>query len=157
MNGSIKFDGVRKVYRWRGLRRGSDTVKGAFFHRKFGRKRSTLEEHVALDGVDLVVLGAVDERLVQLVDDILVQRVHRVGPVDRQGRHAVGVEDPVGAETGGVAGDALVFFQLDRSCDQQLPAFYRRNCLFILSGVEAFDRCFDPLAVARVDDSVFLQ
>ena len=55
MNGSIKFDGVRKVYRWRGLRRGGDTVKGAFFHRRFGRGRSTLEQHVALDGVDLEV------------------------------------------------------------------------------------------------------
>ncbi len=55
MNGSILFDDVRKVYRWRGLRRGGDTVKGAFFHRRFGRGRSTLEQHVALDGVDLEV------------------------------------------------------------------------------------------------------
>jgi ABC-type polysaccharide/polyol phosphate transport system ATPase subunit len=55
VNGSILFDDVRKVYRWRGLRRGGDTVKGAFFHRTFGRGRSTLEEHVALDGVDLEV------------------------------------------------------------------------------------------------------
>ena len=55
MTGSIRFDDVRKVYRWRGLRRGGDTIKGAFFHRRFGRGRSTLEQHVALDGVDLGV------------------------------------------------------------------------------------------------------
>lgn len=55
MNGSILFEAVRKVYRWRGLRRGRDTIKGAFFHRSIGRGRSTFEHHVALDGVDLEV------------------------------------------------------------------------------------------------------
>ncbi len=55
MNGSIRFDGVRKVYRWRGLRRRGDTVKGAFFHRRIGRGRSTVEQHVALEGVDFEV------------------------------------------------------------------------------------------------------
>ena len=35
--------------------------------------------------------------------------------------------------------------------------FIRRYCLFILSGVAAFHCCFDPLAGACVDDSVFLR
>ena len=55
MNGSVRFDRVRKVYRWRGFRRAGDTVKGALFHHGIGRRRSTVEQHVALDGIDLEV------------------------------------------------------------------------------------------------------
>jgi ABC-type polysaccharide/polyol phosphate transport system ATPase subunit len=54
-NGSIRFADVRKVYRWRGRRRRGETLKGAFFQRGRGRHGRTTEEHVALDGVNLLV------------------------------------------------------------------------------------------------------
>ncbi len=55
MIGSIRFDGVRKVYRWRGRGPRTETLKGAFFHRGRRRKLPRSSEHVALDGVDLEV------------------------------------------------------------------------------------------------------
>ncbi len=55
MTGSLRFEAVRKVYRWRGPRRHVDTVKGALFHRRLRRRLPRIEEHVALDGIDLVV------------------------------------------------------------------------------------------------------
>lgn len=55
MNGSIRFAGVRKVYRWRGRKRPGETLKGAFFQRGRSRRAHTVEEHVALDEVDLSV------------------------------------------------------------------------------------------------------
>jgi ABC-type polysaccharide/polyol phosphate transport system ATPase subunit len=55
VKGTIRFAGVRKVYRWRGHRTGADTVKGALFHRRLRRRLPVFEEHVALDGVELEV------------------------------------------------------------------------------------------------------
>jgi ABC-type polysaccharide/polyol phosphate transport system ATPase subunit len=55
VKGSIRFSGVRKVFRWRGFRRGHETVKGAFFNPGSRRQIATSEEHVALDGIDLQV------------------------------------------------------------------------------------------------------
>jgi ABC-type polysaccharide/polyol phosphate transport system ATPase subunit len=55
VRGTIRFDGVRKVYRWRGRRNRHETLKGAFFRRRLTGIRGTAEEHVALDGIDLVV------------------------------------------------------------------------------------------------------
>ena len=55
MKGTIRFSNVRKVFRWRGPRSRHETVKGAFFHRRAHRRKSSSEEHVALDGIDLEV------------------------------------------------------------------------------------------------------
>jgi len=55
MRGSIRFAGVRKIYRWRGRRNRHETLKGAFFQRRPRRRRFTDEEHLALDGIDLAV------------------------------------------------------------------------------------------------------
>ncbi len=55
MKGSIRFTDVRKVYRWRGRKRPGETLKGAFFQRGRSLRSHTVEEHVALDGVDLLV------------------------------------------------------------------------------------------------------
>ena len=53
MKGSLRFAGVRKVYRWRGTRVSNESVKGAVLGSWWRRRRSTAEEHVALDGIDL--------------------------------------------------------------------------------------------------------
>ena len=55
MTGSVRFEEVRKVYRWRGRRRRHETIKGAFFHRRRRKGSSASEEHVALDGIDVDV------------------------------------------------------------------------------------------------------
>jgi ABC-type polysaccharide/polyol phosphate transport system ATPase subunit len=55
VKGSIRFSNVRKVFRWRGPRSRHETVKGAFFHRRSRRPKSSSEQHVALDGIDLEV------------------------------------------------------------------------------------------------------
>lgn len=55
MKGSILFDGVRKVFRWRGPRVRHDTVKGALFHRRLSLKLPEPDEFVALDRIDLAV------------------------------------------------------------------------------------------------------
>lgn len=55
MTGSIRFSNVRKVFRWRGPRSRHETLKGAFFHRRTRRRKSSSEQHVALDGIDLEV------------------------------------------------------------------------------------------------------
>ena len=55
MTGSIRFEGVHKVYRWRGPRVRHDSVKGAFFHRRLKRRVPAMEQHVALSAVDLEV------------------------------------------------------------------------------------------------------
>ena len=55
MKGSIRFDAVRKIYRWRGRRNRHETLKGAFFKRRLGSFRGAAEEHIALDGIDLEV------------------------------------------------------------------------------------------------------
>jgi len=55
VTGAIRFTGVRKVYRWRGRRSRHETLKGAVFHRRLGRRAAEAEEHVALDGIDLEV------------------------------------------------------------------------------------------------------
>jgi ABC-type polysaccharide/polyol phosphate transport system ATPase subunit len=55
VKGSIRFEGVRKVYRWRGRRNRHETLKGAFFRRRLKGIGGAAEEHVALDGIDLVV------------------------------------------------------------------------------------------------------
>jgi ABC-type polysaccharide/polyol phosphate transport system ATPase subunit len=54
VKGEIRFDGVRKVFKWRGPRIRNDSIKGAFFHRKFTRRRPSAKEFVALDGIDLL-------------------------------------------------------------------------------------------------------
>jgi ABC-type polysaccharide/polyol phosphate transport system ATPase subunit len=51
----LRFAGVRKVYRWRGTPVRSESVKGAVLQGWLRRRRAPLEEHVALDGVDLEV------------------------------------------------------------------------------------------------------
>jgi ABC-type polysaccharide/polyol phosphate transport system ATPase subunit len=53
VKGSLLFDGVRKVYRWRGHRPRADTIKGALFHRRLTRRLAVIEEHVALDDISL--------------------------------------------------------------------------------------------------------
>jgi len=55
VKGSISFQEVRKVYRWRGRRRRHETLKGVFFHRRLTRGVKAPSEHVALDGIDLQV------------------------------------------------------------------------------------------------------
>ena len=55
MKGRLRFAGVRKVYRWRGTPVRSESVKGAVLQSWLRRRRAPLEEHVALDGVDLEV------------------------------------------------------------------------------------------------------
>ena len=55
VKGSIRFEAVRKIYRWRGRRNRHETLKGAFFHRRLRSRRGTAEEHIALDGIDLEV------------------------------------------------------------------------------------------------------
>ncbi len=55
MKGSILFDDVRKVFRWRGPRVRHDTLKGALFHRRLSRKLPQPAEFVALDHIDLEV------------------------------------------------------------------------------------------------------
>ncbi len=55
MKGSIRFEAVRKIYRWRGRRNRHETLKGAFFRRRLRSHRRTAEEHIALDGIDLEV------------------------------------------------------------------------------------------------------
>jgi len=55
VKGSIRFNAVRKIYSWRGRRNRHETLKGAFFRRRLTRIRGAAEEHVALDGIDLVV------------------------------------------------------------------------------------------------------
>ena len=55
MKGSIRFDQVGKVFRWRGPRVRHDSVKGALFHRRLSRQLAQPAEFVALDGIDLAV------------------------------------------------------------------------------------------------------
>jgi len=55
VKGEIRLDGVRKVFRWRGPRVRSDSVKGAFFHRRLARRLPVAEGFVALDNIDLMV------------------------------------------------------------------------------------------------------
>lgn len=55
MRGSILFDGVRKVFRWREPRVRRDSVKGALFHRRLWRKLPGPSEFVALAEIDLAV------------------------------------------------------------------------------------------------------
>jgi ABC-type polysaccharide/polyol phosphate transport system ATPase subunit len=55
VKGTIRFDEVTKVFRWRGIRSRQETLKGAFFNRRLLRRSSTSEEHVALDRIDLAV------------------------------------------------------------------------------------------------------
>lgn len=55
MKGSIRFVDVCKVYRWRGRRRRVETLKGALFLRWRTQRVRSVEEHVALDGVNLEV------------------------------------------------------------------------------------------------------
>ncbi|HSL18615.1 MAG TPA: ABC transporter ATP-binding protein, partial [Methylomirabilota bacterium] len=55
MKGRLRFAGVRKVYRWRGTPVRSESVKGAVLQGWLRRRRAPLEEHVALDGIDLEV------------------------------------------------------------------------------------------------------
>ena len=55
MKGSIRFSNVSKIFRWRGPRTRHETLKGAFFHRRVLRRRSSSDQHVALDGIDLEV------------------------------------------------------------------------------------------------------
>jgi ABC-type polysaccharide/polyol phosphate transport system ATPase subunit len=52
VKGRVRFADVRKVYRWRGARVRNESVKGAALG-GWWRRKSTSEEHVALDGVDL--------------------------------------------------------------------------------------------------------
>jgi lipopolysaccharide transport system ATP-binding protein len=53
--GSVRFVGVRKVFRWRGPRSRMETLKGALFHRRHARRLPAVAEHVALEDVDLEV------------------------------------------------------------------------------------------------------
>ena len=55
MTGSVRFDDVRKVYRWRGRRKRHETLKGALFHRHRAKRPSATEEHVALDRINVEV------------------------------------------------------------------------------------------------------
>ena len=55
MKGSIRFSEVRKVFRWRGSRSPHETIKGAFFHRRTRRQKSSQEQFNALDCVDLEI------------------------------------------------------------------------------------------------------
>jgi ABC-type polysaccharide/polyol phosphate transport system ATPase subunit len=55
VTGRIVFDGVRKVYRWRGSRVRHESVKGAALQTWLRRRKPTVEEHVALDAIDLEV------------------------------------------------------------------------------------------------------
>jgi lipopolysaccharide transport system ATP-binding protein len=55
VKGAIRFDDVRKVYRWRGRRARHETLKGAFFHRGLRSSAASAAEHIALDGIDLQV------------------------------------------------------------------------------------------------------
>jgi ABC-type polysaccharide/polyol phosphate transport system ATPase subunit len=55
MKGSVRFSEVRKVFRWRGPRARHETLKGALFHRRLGRRESVSKEHIALDGIDLEI------------------------------------------------------------------------------------------------------
>ncbi len=55
MKGSIRFSEVRKVFRWRGSRSPHETIKGAFFHRRTRRQKSSREQFIALDCVNLEV------------------------------------------------------------------------------------------------------
>jgi ABC-type polysaccharide/polyol phosphate transport system ATPase subunit len=55
VKGSIRFEAVRKIYRWRGRRNRHETLKGAFFHWRLRSHRRTAEEHIALDSIDLEV------------------------------------------------------------------------------------------------------
>jgi ABC-type polysaccharide/polyol phosphate transport system ATPase subunit len=55
VRGEIRFDSVRKVFRWRRSRARHDSVKGAFFHRRLARRRPEAEEFVALDDISLAV------------------------------------------------------------------------------------------------------
>jgi ABC-type polysaccharide/polyol phosphate transport system ATPase subunit len=53
VKGSVRFSGVRKVFRWRAPRARHETLKGALFHRGRGRREAISKEHIALDGIDL--------------------------------------------------------------------------------------------------------
>ncbi len=53
--GTLRFETVRKVYRWRGRRARHETVKGAFFRPRALCRRASGTDHVALDGVDFEV------------------------------------------------------------------------------------------------------
>jgi ABC-type polysaccharide/polyol phosphate transport system ATPase subunit len=55
VKGRLSFDGVRKVYRWRGTQVRNESVKGAVLQGWLRRRKATLEEHVALDGIDLEI------------------------------------------------------------------------------------------------------
>jgi len=55
VKGRLCFAGVRKVYRWRGTPVRSESVKGAVLQRWLRRRRTAVQEHVALDEIDLVV------------------------------------------------------------------------------------------------------
>jgi len=55
VKGEIRFDGVRKVYRF-GRRLGTwNTLKGAIFHRRLVGRIARPQEHLALDDIDLHV------------------------------------------------------------------------------------------------------
>ena len=53
MKGRLCFSSVRKVYRWRGSRVRSESVKGALLGGWWRRRRPSEETHTALDGIDL--------------------------------------------------------------------------------------------------------
>ena len=55
MKGGLRFEGVRKVYRWRGSRVRNESVKGAVLGSWWRRRRVKAKEHVALDGIDLAI------------------------------------------------------------------------------------------------------
>jgi ABC-type polysaccharide/polyol phosphate transport system ATPase subunit len=55
VTGRVRFDEVRKVYRWRGRRTRHETLKGALFHRHRTKGTSATREHVALDGITVDV------------------------------------------------------------------------------------------------------
>jgi lipopolysaccharide transport system ATP-binding protein len=53
VTGAVRFEDVRKVFRWRGPRRRHETLKGALFHRRLAQRAPRMEEFVALDGIHL--------------------------------------------------------------------------------------------------------
>ena len=53
MIGSVRFDGVDKIYRWRGRGRRRDSVKGWFLQRRSRQPGGSSAGHVALEGIHL--------------------------------------------------------------------------------------------------------